>query len=127
MKNKQIDNENIAADEHFVDIFKEFDLMRDNLSENTDTAFEILKLYDNALDQESVDVLRITCSNILDCEELAKSILEKYESVKKQVFAGKTDSQMQQQVLELLKEIKKLEKTSSKNFKQLLELSASIK
>lgn len=127
MKNKQIDNENIAADEHFVDIFKEFDLMRDNLSENTDTAFEILKLYDNALDQESVDVLRITCSNILDCEELAKSILEKYESVKKQVFAGKTDSQMQQQALELLKEIKKLEKTSSKNFKQLLELSASIK
>ena len=127
MKNKQIDNENITADEHFVDIFKEFDLMRDNLSENTDTAFEILKLYDNALDQESVDVLRITCSNILDCEELAKSILEKYESVKKQVFAGKTDSQMQQQALELLKEIKKLEKTSSKNFKQLLELSASIK
>lgn len=127
MKNKQIDNENIAVDEHFVDIFKEFDLMRDNLSENTDTAFEILKLYDNALDQESVDVLRITCSNILDCEELAKSILEKYESVKKQVFAGKTDSQMQQQALELLKEIKKLEKTSSKNFKQLLELSASIK
>lgn len=127
MKNKQIDNENIAADEHFVDIFKEFDLMRDNLSENTDTAFEILKLYDNALDQESVDVLRITCSNILDCEELAKGILEKYESVKKQVFAGKTDSQMQQQALELLKEIKKLEKTSSKNFKQLLELSASIK
>ena len=127
MKNKQIDNENIAADEHFVDIFKEFDLMRDNLSENTDTAFEILKLYDNALDQESVDVLRITCSNILDCEELAKNILEKYESVKKQVFAGKTDSQMQQQALELLKEIKKLEKTSSKNFKQLLELSASIK
>ena len=127
MKNKQIDNENIAADEHFVDIFKEIDLMRDNLSENTDTAFEILKLYDNALDQESVDVLRITCSNILDCEELAKSILEKYEAVKKQVFAGKTDSQMQQQALELLKEIKKLEKTSSKNFKQLLELSASIK
>lgn len=127
MKNKQIDNENIAADEHFVDIFKEFDLMRDNLSENTDTAFEILKLYDNALDQESVDVLRITCSNILDCEELAKSILEKYESVKKQVFAGKTDNQMQQQAIELLKEIKKLEKTSSKNFKQLLELSASIK
>ena len=127
MKNKQIDNENIAVDEHFVDIFKEFDLMRDNLSENTDTAFEILKLYDNALDQESVDVLRITCSNILDCEELAKSILEKYESVKKQVFAGKTDNQMKQQALELLKEIKKLEKTSSKNFKQLLELSASIK
>ena len=127
MKNKQIDNENIAADEHFVDIFKEFDLMRDNLSENTDTAFEILKMFDKNDDQESVDVLRITCSNILDCEQLAKDKIGEYKTLKEDVLKNGGNNLQQKQALEILQNLKKLEVSSTKQFNQLLNLSSSIK
>ena len=44
MKNKDKDIEGIENHEHFIDIFKEIDILKDNLTENTDTAFEILKM-----------------------------------------------------------------------------------
>ena len=56
MKNKEKDIEGIENHEHFIDIFKEIDILKDNLTENTDTAFEILKMFDKNDDQESVDM-----------------------------------------------------------------------
>lgn len=127
MKNKEKDIEGIENHEHFIDIFKEIDILKDNLTENTDTAFEILKMFDKNDDQESVDVLRITCSNILDCEQLAKDKIGEYETLKEDVLKNGGNNLQQKQALEILKNLKKLETSSTKQFNQLLNLSSSIK
>lgn len=126
-ENKMEDKEGISNHEHFIDIFKEIDILRDNLSDNTDTAFEILKMYDEHSDQESVDVLRITCSNILDAEELSKGGLERYEKLKQNVLTNGGDKEQQKEALEILSELKKLEKSSSKQFSELLRIASSLK
>ena len=130
MKSKEKDIEGIEADEHFVDMFKEIDLMYDNIKENTDNAFEILKLFENNKDQESVDVLRITCSNILDCEEIIKKQIENFENIKAEILKNerKVDFKLRQKEVEnFYKTIKKYEKDSSSQFKELLKLSSNIK
>lgn len=130
MKSKEKDIEGIEADEHFVDMFKEIDLMYDNIKENTDNAFEILKLFENNKDQESVDVLRITCSNILDCEEIIKKQIENFEKIKAEILKNeiKVDFKLRQKEVEdFYKTIKKYEKDSSSQFKELLKLSSNIK
>ena len=130
MKSKEKDIEGIEADEHFVDMFKEIDLMYDNIKENTDNAFEILKLFENNKDQESVDVLRITCSNILDCEEIIKKQIENFENIKAEILKNerKVDFKLRQKEVEdFYKTIKKYEKDSSSQFKELLKLSSKIK
>lgn len=130
MKSKEKDIEGIEADEHFVDMFKEIDLMYDNIKENTDNAFEILKLFENNKDQESVDVLRITCSNILDCEEIIKKQIENFEKIKAEILKNeiKVDFKLRQKEVEdFYKTIKKYEKESSSQFKELLKLSSNIK
>ena len=124
---ENIDKEGISNHEHFIDIFKEIDILRDNLSDNTDTAFEILKMYDEHSDQESVDVLRITCSDILDAEELAKEKIERYERLKQRVLASGGSKEEQKEALEILNELKKLEKNSSKQFGELLKIASSLK
>lgn len=126
-ENKTEDKEGISNHEHFIDIFKEIDILRDNLSDNTDTAFEILKMYDEHSDQESVDVLRITCSNILDAEELSKEGLERYEKLKQNVLTNGGGKEQQKEALEILSELKKLEKSSSKQFSELLRIASSLK
>lgn len=126
-ENKMEDKEGISNREHFIDIFKEIDILRDNLSDNTDTAFEILKMYDEHSDQESVDVLRITCSNILDAEELSKGGLERYEQLKQNVLTNGGGKEQQKEALEILSELKKLEKSSSKQFSELLRIASSLK
>ena len=126
-ENKTEDKEGISNHEHFIDIFKEIDILRDNLSDNTDTAFEILKMYDEHSDQESVDVLRITCSNILDAEELSKEGMERYEKLKQNVLTNGGDKEQQKEALEILSELKKLEKSSSKQFSELLRIASSLK
>lgn len=130
MRNREKDIEGIEADEHFVDMFKEIDLMYDNIKENTDNAFEILKLFENNKDQESVDVLRITCSNILDCEEIIKKQIENFEKIKAEILKNeiKVDFKLRQKEVEdFYKTIKKYEKESSSQFKELLKLSSNIK
>lgn len=124
---ENIDKEGISNHEHFIDIFKEIDILRDNLSDNTDTAFEILKMYDEHSDQESVDVLRITCSDILDAEELAKEKIERYERLKQKVLASGGSKEEQKEALEILNELKKLEKNSSKQFGELLKIASLLK
>ena len=124
---ENIDKEGISNHEHFIDIFKEIDILRDNLSDNTDTAFEILKMYDEHSDQESVDVLRITCSNILDAEELSKEGMERYEQLKQNVLTNGGGKEQQKEALEILSELKKLEKSSSKQFSELLRIASSLK
>ena len=126
-ENKMEDKESISNHEHFIDIFKEIDILRDNLSDNTDTAFEILKMYDEHSDQESVDVLRITCSNILDAEELSKEGMERYEKLKQNVLTNGGGKEQQKEALEILSELKKLEKSSSKQFSELLRIASSLK
>lgn len=126
-ENKTEDKEGISNHEHFIDIFKEIDILRDNLSDNTDTAFEILKMYDDHSDQESVDVLRITCSNILDAEELSKEGMERYEQLKQNVLTNGGGKEQQKEALEILSELKKLEKSSSKQFSELLRIASSLK
>lgn len=121
------DKEGISNHEHFIDIFKEIDILRENLSDNTDTAFEILKMYQDDKDQDSIDVLRITCSNILDCEELSKQVIDRYETLKANLFANKQAKVEEKEAIAILEELKKLEKSSSKQFKELLKLVSSLK
>lgn len=123
------DIEGINQKEHFIDLFREIDLFYDNIKDNTDSAFEMLKIVENNKDQETIDVLRIVCSNILDCETKVKEFIERYEMLKKQIFnkSEEETQRFQENIIELHKNIKNVEKESSKQFKQFLKLMASIK
>lgn len=123
------DREGIVQREHFVDLFKEIELLYDNIKENTDSAFEMLKMVENNKDQESIDVLRIICSNILDCETSVEKFIKNYELIKEKVLnLSEIDiEKIQLEIIDLHKSIKSLEKESSKYFKQLLKLLYDIK
>ena len=65
-------NDGIDNSEHILDMHRQVDMLIENILANTDNAFNILKLHEEDADQDIVDVYRIICNDILDCEKLAK-------------------------------------------------------
>ena len=49
-------HDGIDNKEHILDMQKQLSMLIDNIKDNTDTAFSLLKLHENDGDQEIVDV-----------------------------------------------------------------------
>ena len=113
-------DDGIDNSEHILDIEKQVEMIIKNISDNTDSAFSILKLHVDDKDQDLVDVYRIVCNDILDCEKLAK---QKVMLFQKGVQALKSSAEAVKKLQEfenLFDEINRLEKSSDDLLKSLI-------
>ena len=67
--------------EHILDMQNQIKVLIENIQENTDSAFNFLKMHENDDNQEFVDVIRVNCSNILDCEKLANNFAKQFSQI----------------------------------------------
>lgn len=77
---KKYDGDGVENHENLLDLFEQSDVLYENIKDNTDSAFTILKNLENKEDEDLLDVLRINCSEILEVEKQTKDI---YENIKK--------------------------------------------
>ncbi len=115
-------HDGIDNKEHILDMQKQLSMLIDNIKDNTDTAFSLLKLHENDGDQEIVDVYRINCSNILDYEKLAGKKEEEFNNIFKRLsFSADALSRMTE-LEDIFDEICEYEKLSEQSLKNLIEL-----
>lgn len=115
-------NDGIDNKEHILDMQKQLSMLIDNIKDNTDTAFSLLKLHENDGDQEIVDVYRINCSNILDYEKLAGKKEEEFNNIFKRLSSSADALSRMMELEDIFDEICEYEKLSEQSLKNLIEL-----
>ncbi len=95
-------NDGIDNNEHIIDMQKQLEVLFENIQDNTDSAFGVLKLHENDKEQDIVDVYRINCSNILDCEKLAGDLKKEFDNIVSRIG---TDEQKALEYLEQLEDL----------------------
>ena len=82
LKNQEIySGDGLDNHEHILDMQNQIKVLIENIQENTDSAFNFLKMHENDDNQEFVDVIRVNCSNILDCEKLANNFAKQFSQI----------------------------------------------
>lgn len=106
--------------EHILDMQKQVEMLIENISDNTDSAFSVLKLHVDDKDQDLVDVYRIVCNDILDCEKLAKQKVMLFQKGVQALESSAEAVKKLQEFESLFDEINKLEKSSDDLLKSLI-------
>lgn len=106
--------------EHILDMQKQVEMLIENISDNTDSAFSILKLHVDDKDQDLVDVYRIVCNDILDCEKLAKQKVMLFQKGVQALESSAEAVKKLQEFENLFDEINRLEKSSDDLLKSLI-------
>lgn len=75
----------LQADEHILDMLSEADILFDNIKDNTNVAFEILKSVKEKEDNDFVDSVTIYCSDILEEEKRATEIYDKIKVIEENI------------------------------------------
>lgn len=106
--------------EHIIDVFNEIKMLRENITDNTDLAFNLLQAIKEDGEADIVDSLTIMCSDILEQEKQSKDIFEKAEIL---VENSKKDLKNEelQKIQSLLMEYFNAIKLSEKNSQILVE------
>ena len=82
LKNQEIySGDGLDNHEHILDMQNQIKVLIENIQENTDSAFKFLKMHENDDNQEFVDVIRVNCSYILDCEKLANNFAKQFNQI----------------------------------------------
>lgn len=115
-------HDGIDNKEHTLDMQKQLSLLMENIKDNTDTAFSILKMHENDEDQDTVDVYRINCSNILDCEKTANEKSEHFNNMFKEIKSEVQALKVMEELESIFDEIEKLENSSQHYLINLLNL-----
>lgn len=115
-------HDGIDNKEHTLDMQKQLSLLMENIKDNTDTAFSILKMHENDEDQDTVDVYRINCSNILDCEKTANEKAEHFNNMFKEIKSEVQALKVMEELESIFDEIEKLENSSQHYLINLLNL-----
>lgn len=113
-------DDGIDNSEHILDMQKQVEMLIENISDNTDNAFDILKLHDDDKDQDLVDVYRIICNDILDCEKLAKQKVTLFQKGVQALESSAEAVKKLQEFENLFDEINRLEKSSDDLLKSLI-------
>ncbi len=113
-------DDGIDNSEHILDMQKQVEMLIENISDNTDSAFDILKLHDDDKDQDLVDVYRIICNDILDCEKLAKQKVTLFQKGVQALESSADAVKKLQEFENLFDEINRLEKSSDDLLKSLI-------
>ena len=128
LNDEQIDSishDGVDNKEHVLDMFRQAEMLFENIESNTDLAFAYLKNIENSADQDFVDVVRILCSDILDVEKLAKACFEKFTTTFEELVHIKDEQGKVIQGADALEEIRKelvqYESYSSASLRSLIE------
>ena len=113
-------DDGIDNSEHILDMQKQVEMLIENISDNPDSAFDILKLHDDDKDQDLVDVYRIICNDILDCEKLAKQKVTLFQKGVQALESSAEAVKKLQEFENLFDEINRLEKSSDDLWKSLI-------
>lgn len=77
-ENEVYDKDGVNNHEHVLDMANEVDLLYQNIQDNTDSAFELLK---SLSDEDEIDTLKIDCGQILEIEKQTAQIVENFRKM----------------------------------------------
>lgn len=108
--------------EHILDMNEEIEMLFQNIKDNTDSAFSLIKTYESVGDEDLVDVVKINASEILEIEKEATNI---YQEINKMIFSFKNiDEEINNKKINIFnhyfEKIKEYEKKSSDIFNKLI-------
>lgn len=94
---EKYDADGIDNKEHIIDMIESANLYYENIKDNTDTAINLLKNYQNE-DDDFIDAIKIKCNDIVDVEKRAVEIIDKIKIIEnslksnvKDISLGKID------------------------------------
>ena len=106
--------------EHILDVFSEMKMLMENISDNTDLAFSLLKSIKEEGEADIVDSLTIFCSDILEQEKQSQDLFEKSERLV-ETSKSITEKEKLLKMQELLMEYFTALKLSEANSQALIE------
>ena len=121
--NEKYDADGIDNKEHLLDMFSEADVLYQNIKDNTDSAFAILKNLEGKEDEDILDVIRINCSEILEVEKQTKDIFDNIKKIEislKENLETLSDGKISL-IDEYFEALQKWEMVSNESFEKLLK------
>ena len=121
--NHEHDADGIDNKEHLLDMFSEADVLYQNIKDNTDSAFAILKNLEGKEDEDILDVIRINCSEILEVEKQTKDIFDNIKKIEislKENLETLSDGKISL-IDEYFEALQKCEMVSNESFEKLLK------
>ncbi len=120
---EKYDADGVDNKEHLLDMFEQADILYENIKDNTDGAFSILKNLENKEDEDILDVIRINCNEVLEVEKQTKEI---YENIKKIELSLKQNCEKVSDgkislIEEYFEALQNCEKVSYASFEKLLK------
>ena len=104
-------------------MFSEADVLYQNIKDNTDSAFAILKNLEGKEDEDILDVIRINCSEILEVEKQTKDIFDNIKKIEislKENLETLSDGKISL-IDEYFEALQKCEMVSNESFEKLLK------
>ena len=118
-EHEHYNHDGIDNKEHFLDMINQCQLILDNLKENTDTAFLLLKQYEN--DEDFADVIKIDASEILEIEKFCSTFEEKINAIK--LYGSEKDLELKEELNNIFQTLEKYEEKSNKILEKLIKKS----
>jgi len=118
--NEQDLDDGIDNSEHILDMFSQIDSFFQNIKDNTDSTFELLKMSEK--DEDIADVIKIDASEILEIEKVATLSFNEFSKIKDLIIKDGEVSEDKKEVVEnYYNTLQKFEKKSSELFFNLIK------
>ena len=113
-------DDGIDNSEHILDMFSQIDSFFQNIKDNTDSTFELLKMSEK--DEDIADVIKIDASEILEIEKVATLSFNEFSKIKDLIIKDGEVSEDKKEVVEnYYNTLQKFEKKSSELFFNLIK------
>ncbi len=112
------EEETVSADgvensEHVLDILQEIDMLKGNISDNTDLGISLFKFHkkNKDLDEDTLDAVQLACEKIIEVEKTVEGITK---------LQSQIDVKDEEKLKSILEEIRRLEEISKKTLESIL-------
>jgi len=113
-------DDGIDNSEHILDMFSQIDSFFQNIKDNTDSTFELLKMSEK--DEDIADVIKIDASEILEIEKVATLSFNEFSKIKELIIKDGEVSEDKKEIVEnYYNTLQKFEKKSSELFFNLIK------
>ena len=113
-------DDGIDNSEHILDMFSQIDSFFQNIKDNTDSTFELLKMSEK--DEDIADVIKIDASEILEIEKVATLSFNEFSKIKELIIKDGEVSEDKKEIVEnYYNTLHNFEKKSSELFFNLIK------
>lgn len=113
-------DDGIDNSEHILDMFSQIDSFFQNIKDNTDSTFELLKMSEK--DEDIADVIKIDASEILEIEKVATLSFNEFSKIKELIIKDGEVSEDKKEIVEnYYNTLQNFEKRSSELFFKLIK------